>query len=146
MKQRFLSLLLAFAMLFSLLPVSALAAEGGEDPEEDLPVVSVSEEAAPEEVVPEEADPAGPEHTHEYEEEVVPPTCTEDGYTLHSCACGDTYTTDPVPAAGHTAEDVEAVASSCTEHGHEAGTRLYHRHSSSNSDLKNTLHFGVFPF
>ena len=123
MKQRFLSLLLAFAMLFSLLPVSALAAEGGEDPEEDLPVVSVSEEAAPEEVVPEEADPAGPEHTHEYEEEVVPPTCTEDGYTLHSCACGDTYTTDPVPAAGHTAEDVEAVASSCTEHGHEAGTR-----------------------
>ena len=41
------------------------------------------------------------EHTHVYTETVVPPTCTEDGYTLHKCSCGASYTTDPVPALGH---------------------------------------------
>ena len=28
------------------------------------------------------------DHTHSYTTTVVEPTCTEDGYTLHACACG----------------------------------------------------------
>ena len=32
---------------------------------------------------------------------VTEPTCTEDGYTKHTCHCGDTYTDGLVPATGH---------------------------------------------
>ena len=31
-------------------------------------------------------------HVHEYTLNVTPPTCTEKGYTTHTCRCGDTYT------------------------------------------------------
>lgn len=30
-------------------------------------------------------------HTHKYNDSIVPPTCTEKGYTLHSCNCGYEY-------------------------------------------------------
>ena len=40
--------------------------------------------------------------THDYSETVTPPTCTEAGYTTHTCAiCGDVYTDSPVDALGH---------------------------------------------
>ncbi len=39
---------------------------------------------------------------HSYEAVVTAPTCTEAGYTTYTCACGDTYTADEVPATGHT--------------------------------------------
>lgn len=42
------------------------------------------------------------EHTHSYAVALVAPTCTEDGYTEHICACGDRYTNAPTPATGHT--------------------------------------------
>ena len=40
-------------------------------------------------------------HTHEYIKEVVDPTCTEQGYTIYTCSCGDTYNADYVDALGH---------------------------------------------
>ena len=40
--------------------------------------------------------------SHEYVEEVVPPTCTERGYTEHTCTkCGRTYKSDFVEELGH---------------------------------------------
>ncbi len=42
-----------------------------------------------------------PAHTHSYSNKVVAPTCTKDGYTLHTCSCGKSYKTDAVPALGH---------------------------------------------
>ena len=42
------------------------------------------------------------EHTHDYEETVTNPTCTEGGYTTYTCACGDSYIADETPALGHT--------------------------------------------
>ena len=30
-------------------------------------------------------------HSHSYEETVIEPTCTEQGYTLYKCKCGDSY-------------------------------------------------------
>lgn len=33
---------------------------------------------------------------------VVQPTCAQQGYTLHTCKCGDNYKTDYVDALGHT--------------------------------------------
>ena len=38
---------------------------------------------------------------HSYEETIVPPTKTEDGYTIHTCSkCGDSYTDTVVLATG----------------------------------------------
>ncbi len=45
---------------------------------------------------------------HEYTSEVVPPTCLEQGYTIHSCIRGDhTYNDTYVDATGHTPGRVE---------------------------------------
>ncbi len=41
------------------------------------------------------------EHTHEYTEEVVKPTCTTDGYTLYSCKCGECYKDNYVDKLTH---------------------------------------------
>lgn len=32
-----------------------------------------------------------PAHTHSYSKKVVAATCTEKGYTIYNCSCGDTY-------------------------------------------------------
>ena len=40
-------------------------------------------------------------HKHEYQENVVAPTCTEEGYTEKTCECGDVQKVDVVPALGH---------------------------------------------
>ena len=40
-------------------------------------------------------------HTHAYEAKVTKPTCTEAGYTTHTCRCGDSYVSDEVAAKGH---------------------------------------------
>lgn len=40
-------------------------------------------------------------HTHEYVAEIKVATCTKDGYTLHSCICGDSYSDNKVGASGH---------------------------------------------
>lgn len=57
---------------------------------------------------------------HNYETEITPPTCTEDGFTTYTCACGDTYIDDYVDALGHIDGDVveeNYVAPTCTESG-----------------------------
>ncbi len=58
-------------------------------------------------------------HTHKYEERVVAPTCTEDGYTEHKCSCGDSYRDSEV-AARHTLNLVPEKTATCTEEGHSA--------------------------
>ena len=56
-------------------------------------------------------------HTHAYREKVTPPTCTEDGYTTHTCTlCGDSYTDTPVSALGHSYTEAVTPAT-CTEPG-----------------------------
>ncbi|MBR6209014.1 MAG: leucine-rich repeat protein [Oscillospiraceae bacterium] len=107
MKQRFLSLLLAVTMAFSLLPSSALAL--GDD--DETPIMGG------------DTGSGGTSHTHEYTDSVVPPSCTEDGYTLHTCACGDSYISDPVYATGHTSVHVPEQAPTCTRVGYGAGER-----------------------
>ena len=46
-----------------------------------------------------------PTHSHSYTSVVTNPTCTADGYTTHTCNCGDSYTDTPVGALGHTFEN-----------------------------------------
>lgn len=40
-------------------------------------------------------------HIHDYTDSLVPPTCTHRGYTLHTCACGASYKTNPVDPLDH---------------------------------------------
>ena len=46
-----------------------------------------------------------PANGHTYESVVTAPTCTEKGYTTHTCHCGDTYVADEIAALGHTYGD-----------------------------------------
>ena len=53
-------------------------------------------------------------HTHNYNTEVIEPTCTKEGYTLHTCSgCGHTKKTDFVEKVGHSfgAETIETELS-----------------------------------
>lgn len=44
-------------------------------------------------------------HTHSYTETVVAPTCTEKGYTLSACTCGDSEKSKYTDALGHNYEN-----------------------------------------
>ena len=61
-------------------------------------------------------------HTHEYIESVVPPGCTEDGYTEYTCACGETYR-DAAVAGGHQVEILAAQKPTCTNDGLTQGKK-----------------------
>ncbi len=60
---------------------------------------------------------------HDYSgSRVVDPTCTEDGYTVHTCAmCGNEYSDTVVSKLGHKYSDT-VVAPTCTEKGYTKHT------------------------
>ena len=45
--------------------------------------------------------PVGSGHVHSYTSKITPPNCVDQGYTTHTCACGDSYVDSYVPALGH---------------------------------------------
>ena len=61
-------------------------------------------------------------HIHDYKERVIPPTCTEDGYTIFECACGDSYAGKKVSATGHTPVVDEGYPKTCTKDGLSNGS------------------------
>ena len=61
-------------------------------------------------------------HEHSYTAVVTPPTCTEKGYTTHTCSCGDSYVDTYVDALGH-AWDSGKVTKQPT--ATETGVRTY---------------------
>ena len=80
---------------------------------------------------------AGGVESDKYTAVVTPPTCTEDGYTTHTCPCGKSYIDNKIGATGHDTELKNAKAATCTEKGYtgdkvckncgktiEAGTEL----------------------
>lgn len=55
---------------------------------------------------------------HTYKDEVVAPTCTEAGHTLHTCTkCGDSFSDTEVEALGHDYRE-SVVAPKCVEDGY----------------------------
>lgn len=54
-------------------------------------------------------------HTHVYAAKVEEPTCTEKGYTVHTCACGDSYKDNQVGAKGHLYGSWEVTTQATTE-------------------------------
>ena len=61
-------------------------------------------------------------HEHSYTAVVTAPTCTEKGYTTHTCACGDSYVDTYTDALGH-AWDSGTVTKQPT--ATETGVRTY---------------------
>ncbi len=82
-------------------------------------------------------------HEHSYTAVVTPPTCTEKGYTTHTCACGESYVDTYVDALGHswdsgtvtkepTATETGIRTFTCTHCGEtktETIPKLTHEHS-----------------
>ena len=58
-----------------------------------------------------------PDHQHDYSKRTIAPTCTEIGFTMYLCVCGDNYVSDYVNATGHTEVIDKAVTPTCTETG-----------------------------
>ena len=65
-----------------------------------------------------------PKTGHSYTDTVTPPTCTEQGYTTHTCSrCGDSYRDSYVDALGHSfGAWTHNKAPTCTEKGEETRT------------------------
>ncbi len=60
-------------------------------------------------------------HTHDYFQKVTAPTCTEKGYTMYTCSCGDAYVENYVDKLGHTYTET-VTAPTCTEKGYTTYT------------------------
>ncbi len=57
-----------------------------------------------------------PSYGHSHTAVVTAPTCTEDGYTTYTCACGDSYVADYVDATGHShTSEITTPATHLTE-------------------------------
>ena len=52
---------------------------------------------------------AGETHTHNYNAVVTAPTCTEKGYTTHTCSCGDSYVDSYTNSLGHDYKNGECI-------------------------------------
>ena len=80
--------------------------------EETVPETTVEEtvpETTVEETVPETTEEPT-EHVHNYEKTKVDPTCTEKGYTLYTCECGDSYQDNEKKAKGHNVENWKTLS------------------------------------
>ena len=76
---------------------------------------------APTPTQPTEPKPTNPPHTHSYKTKTVSPTCTEKGYTEHTCSCGDSYKDGYTEALGHSFTE-QTVAATCTSSGYTLRT------------------------
>ena len=61
------------------------------------------------------------DHVHHYTEQTVEPTCTDAGYILYTCVCGETYRDHETPALEHD-YDAIVIAPTCTEGGYTTHT------------------------
>ncbi len=74
-------------------------------------------------------------HAHNYVEEIISPTCTEQGYTTYTCSCGEGYTDDYINPIGHVfSEYVYNNDATCFCNGTE--TAICSRENCGKSDTK----------
>lgn len=72
--------------------------ENSNNVENDIPTTT---EVPTEVIIETEPVPIETQHAHYYDVEVVSPTCVKQGYTKHSCACGDEYISDHTDIVAH---------------------------------------------
>ncbi|MBQ7344109.1 MAG: hypothetical protein IJW53_05050 [Clostridia bacterium] len=95
-------------------------------------------------------------HEHTYTRVVTPPTCEEQGYTTHTCECGDSYVDGYVPVS-HELVIHDAKEPTCTEVGYaeyftcrkcsyttyEEIAVLGHKYEEKVTRFPTTLHTGI---
>ena len=90
------------------------------EPEPTQPAQTEPRPTDPAPSQPQPTEPAPTTHTHQYSASTVAPTCTAQGYTLHSCSCGDSYKDSYTAALGHDYRETvvapTATAQGYTEH------------------------------
>ena len=64
-------------------------------------------------------------HTHSYDEIVVEPTCTEQGYTIHVCSCGDEYRDSYTKTVAHSYKETVTSKASAKKAGEITKTCQY---------------------
>ena len=74
-------------------------------------------------------------HTHAYTATVIQPTCTEGGYTLHECDCGDSYQDNETDPLGHDYVESGVDTYTCTRCGSSYTT---HTHSYTSTVVEPT--------
>ncbi len=81
----------------------------------------------------------GTTHEHDYVSVITMPTCTKQGYTIYTCACGDAYVDNYVAATGHTY--VNRICKDCNQ------MQLYTRVDASGveSTTGEYILFGSYP-
>ena len=65
-----------------------------------------------------------PPHAHHYVSTIVAPTCTDGGYTEHTCTCGESYRDTYTDALGHRFTD-EVIPPTTTSQGYTRHTCLH---------------------
>ncbi len=90
-------------------------------------------ETQPPETQPPETQP--PVHEHQYSSVVTAPTCTDGGFTTHTCSCGHSYKDSETAALGHSYTD-RVVAPTESEQGYTEHTcsRCGHSYKDSFTD------------
>lgn len=109
MRKRLFAIALAMLMLFSLIPMTAFADNDADIVHDHAPTTtSTDDPAIDSETEPESDSELTSEpvteptaHTHSYTATVVEPTCSEEGYTLYTCSCGDSYKSDYTETTAH---------------------------------------------
>lgn len=74
-------------------------------------------------------------HTHTYTSVLTPPTATENGYTTYTCACGDSYIGDEVPALGNNDQDDDQ---NNEQGGNQDNTQDNTQNNNQNNNQNNT--------
>lgn len=81
-------------------------------------------------------EPTEPVHSHDYKaEQKVEPTCTEEGYTLYVCECGDSYHGANVAALGHSNEE-KVTEPTCEKEGYTTYTCVRCGHTEKGNTVK----------
>ena len=102
--RRIISMLIVLCTLISMLPAQVFAEESSLEQVQAETIETISDDV----------------HEHSYTTVVTAPTCTEQGYTTYTCACGDSYVDTYVDAAGHSfGEWYETVAATTETEGEE---------------------------
>lgn len=76
---------------------------------------------------------------HSYSSVTTAPTCTEQGYTTHTCHCGDSYVDSYVSPNGHSYQHI-VTAPTCTERGYTTHVCLIDKYSYIDTYVNATGH------
>lgn len=62
-------------------------------------------------------------HTHNYSMKIINPTCTEQGYTIYTCSCGDSYQDNYIDSLGHEKIIIKGIEATCLSIGMTDGVK-----------------------